>query len=131
MLVSYRPLGNYWHGRRAGPPVRVAAALVRGCDHGKTKSYTWSYGRRGGTRTDAGGTTNKGRNWGCRKIRCSDGATAAERRLEGWRRLEESPVAVELFGDRRLRRGLCSPRRAAEASAGADVHRTPRAAHET
>ena len=105
--------------------MRVAAALVRGCDHATTKFYTWSYGRRGGTRTDAGGTTNKGRNWGGRNIRCSDGAPAAERRLE------ESPVAMERTAGRRLRRGLRAPRRAAEASAGADVHRTPLAAHET
>ena len=106
--------------------MRVAAALVRGCDHGKTKSYTWSYGRRGGTLTDAVGTEKKNRNRGCRKIRCSDGATAAERRLE------ESPVAMERSGGRRRRRGLRAPRRAAEASAGADVHGTRRAAaHET
>ena len=103
--------------------MRVAAALVRGCDHATTKFYTWSYGRRGGTRTDAGGTTNKDRNWGCRKIRCSDGATAAERRLE------ESQVAMEHPSAMWLRRGLRAARRAAEASAGADVRRA--AAHET
>ena len=89
--------------------MRVAAALVRGCDHATTKSYTWSYGRRGGTRTDAGGTTNKGRNWGYRKIRCSDGATAAERRLE------DPTVALERPAGSQLRRGLRAARRAAEA----------------
>ena len=46
-------------------------------------------------------------------------------------RLDEPTLAVERAAHRRLRRGLCSPRRAAEASAGADVHRTPLAAHET
>ena len=44
-------------------------------------------------------------------------------------RLDEPPLAVERAAHRRLRRGLCSPRRAAEASAGADVRRG--AAHET
>ena len=126
--MSYKPLDNRARAI-AGPPVRVAAALVRGCDHGKTKSYTWSYGRRGGTLTDAVGTEKKNRNRGCRKIRSSDGAAAADGARAAERRLEESPVAVELFSDRRNRRGLCSPRRAAEASA--DVHRTPLAAHET
>ena len=47
-------------------------------------------------------------------------------------RMDDSTLAVERAAHRRLRRGLCSPRRAAEASAGADLHRTPRAAaHET
>ena len=46
-------------------------------------------------------------------------------------RMDDSTLAVERAAHRRLRRGLCSPRRAAEASAGADVHRTPLAAHET
>ena len=46
-------------------------------------------------------------------------------------RLDEPPLAVERAAHRRLRRGLRAPRRAAEASAGADVHRTPLAAHET
>ena len=94
--------------------MRVAAALVRGCDHGKTKSYTWSYGRRGGTLTDAVGTEKKNRNRGCRKIRCSDGATAADGARAAERRLEESPVAMERSGGRRRRRGLRAPRRAAE-----------------
>ena len=49
--------------------------------------------------------------------------------MEAERRLEESPVAVELFSDRRNRCSLCAPRRAAEASASADVRRA--AAHET
>ena len=46
-------------------------------------------------------------------------------------RMDDSTLAVERAAHRRLRRGLCSPRRAAEASAGADVHRAPLAAHET
>ena len=46
-------------------------------------------------------------------------------------RLDEPTLAVERAAHRRLRRGLRAARRAAEASAGADVHRTPLAAHET
>ena len=43
-------------------------------------------------------------------------------------RLDDSTLAVERAAHRRLRRGLRAPRRAAEASAGADVRRA--AAHE-
>ena len=46
-------------------------------------------------------------------------------------RMDDSTLAVERAAHRWLRRGLRAPRRAAEASAGADVHRTPLAAHET
>ena len=47
-------------------------------------------------------------------------------------RMDDSTLAMERSAGRRLRRGLRAARRAAEASAGPDVHRTPRsAAHET
>ena len=39
--------------------------------------------------------------------------------------MDDSTLAVERAAHRRLRRGIRAPRRAAEASAGADVHRTP------
>ena len=44
-------------------------------------------------------------------------------------RMDDSTLAVERSAGRRLRRGLRAARRAAEASAGADVRRA--AAHET
>ena len=64
----------------------------------------------------------------------SNDATASRRKAKVKKfdsRLDEPPLAMERAAHRRLRRGLCSPRRAAEASAGADVHRAPLAAHET
>ena len=79
------------------------------------------------------GTSNGDRaakKWASPANRLFSVSTSAKAKVKKFdSRLDEPTLAVERAAHRRLRRGLRAPRRAAEASAGADVRRA--AAHET